>query len=231
MTTAALTDQRRAARIAGFTLVFGFVLVVFGQFVLLAPLIVPGDATQTAASILAHETRFRTYTVCNLLYVMDLLVLCSALYVALKPVNAGLALAATFIRFMFAILWILTVLHMFGALALLGPAPYLKVLASDALATLARMQIRVSFDAYYIGLPFFALASTLCAWLWWKSGYVPKALAGFGLVASAWGVACGLIYLIFPHFNEAVNEWLFDTPLGLFELALGFWLMFRGIRS
>lgn len=231
MVTGPLTDRRLAARIAGFTLVFGFVLAVFGQFYLSAPLMVPGDAVKTAAAILAHETRFRGYAVCNLLYVMDLLVLCSALYVVLKPVNQGLALAATFIRFMYAILWILVVLSLFGALALLGPAPYLKVLAPDALATLARMQIRVGFDAYYVGLPFFALASTLCAWLWWKSGYIPKALAGFGLVASAWGVFCGLTYLIFPHFNEAVNDWLFDTPLGLFELALGFWLMFRGIRS
>lgn len=231
MVTASPADQRLAARIAGFTLVFGFVLAVFGQFYLSTPLIMPGDAIETAANILAHETRFRTYAVCNLLYVMDLVVLCAALYVVLKPVNTGLALAATFIRFTYAILWILVVLNLFGALALLGPSPYLKVLAPDQLATLARMDIRVGFDAYYVGLPFFAVASTLCAWLWWRSGYIPKVLAGFGLVASAWGVFCGLTYLIFPHFNAAVNDWLFDTPLGLFELVLGFWLMFKGIRS
>jgi hypothetical protein len=231
MTTGSIADPRRlAARIAGFTLVFGFALVIFGEFFLAASLIVPNDAAQTAANILAHETRFRTYAVCNLLYVMDLLVLCSALYVVLKPVNLGLALAATLIRFMYAILWILVVLNLFGALALLGPAPYLKVLTPDALATLARMQIRVGFDAYYVGLPFFALASTFCAWLWWKSGHVPKILAGFGFVASAWGVFCGLTYLVFPHFSEVVNAWLFDMPLELFELALGAWLLFRSIR-
>ncbi len=231
MTIGAIANQRLAARIVGFTLILGFALAVFGEFWLSSPLIVPSDATRTAANILEHETRFRLYAVCNLLYVMDLVVLCAALYGVLKPVNSGIALTATFIRFMYAILWILVVLNLFGALALLGPAPYLKVLAQDQLATLARMQIRVGFDAYYVGLPFFALASTLCAWLWWKSGQVPKVLAGFGILASAWGVFCGLTYLVFPHFNETVNDWLFDTPLGLFELALGFWLLFRGLRA
>ena len=33
-----------------------------------------------------------------------------------------------------------------------------------------------------------------------------------------------------PHFNETVNDWLFDTPLGLFEMALGFWLLFNGLK-
>lgn len=232
MNTSIVTaSQRSAARIAGFALLFGFFLVVSGEFFLAPPLIVPNDAAQTAANILAHATRFRLYAVDNLVYVADLLVLCSTLYVVLRPISQGLALAATFIRFMYAVLWILVVLNLFSALALLGNAPYLKAMPAGQLEALARMHIRVGFDAYYVGLPFFSLASTLCAWLWLKSRYVPKALAVFGILASAWGIACGLIYLVFPHFNEAVNDWWFDTPLGLFELALGFWLMVRGVKS
>lgn len=223
--------QRTAARIAGFTLLFGFAIVVFGQFWLSSGLFVPDDATQTAAAILAHETRFRLYAVCNLLYVMDLLVLLTALYVVLKPVGRGLALAAASLRFVYAMLWIATLLNMLGALRLLGDAPYLKVIEPDHLRALARLRLRDSYDDYYVGLPFFALASTLCAWLWLKSGYIPKALAGFGLAASAWGVFCALAFLVFPHFNESVNDWLFDTPLGLFEVVLGFWLLIRGIRT
>src|SRR5690349_21731542 len=87
-------SQRIAARIVGFTLVFGMLLVMFGQFYLSANIIVPRDATQTAMNMLAHESRFRFYAVCNLLYVMDLVVLTAALYVMLRPVGQGLALAA-----------------------------------------------------------------------------------------------------------------------------------------
>ena len=38
-------------------------------------------------------------------------------------------------------------------------------------------------------------------------------------------------FLVFPNFNEIVNDWLFDTPMGLFELTLGFWLLFKGLRQ
>lgn len=223
------TAQMTAARIAGFTLLFGFFLAVFGQFYLSSGLFFANDAVKTSAAILAHETRFRIYVVCNLLYVMDLLVLLTALYITLKPVNHGLAIAAAIMRFVYALLWISIVLNMFGALRLLGDAPYLKVIETDHLQALARVYLRNSYDDYYVGLPFFALASTFCAWLWLKSGYIPRALAIFGLAASAWGVFCGFVFLVFPHFNEIVNDWLFDTPLGLFEIALGLWLLIRGL--
>ena len=223
-------SQRTAARVAGLTLVLGMAIVVFGQFYLSAGLLVPDDATQTARNTLDHETRFRFYAVCNLLYVLNLVTLLSALYVVLKPVNQGLAMAAAFFRLIYALLWVAAVMNMFGALTLLGDAPYLQVVGSGTLQALARVRLRGNFDAYYVGLPFFALASTLSSWLWLKSGYIPKALAGFGVLGSAWGVICGFMFLVFPHFNETVNDWWFDTPLGLFEMALGFWLLFKGLR-
>jgi hypothetical protein len=223
-------SQRSAARIAGVTLIFGFVVVVFGQFYLGDGLLVPYDAVKTAGNILAHETRYRLWAAGNLLYVMDMLVLISALYVVLKPVGQGLALGAAFLRLVYAFTWVYAVLNMFGSLNLLADVPYLKVIDPGQLQALAKLHLRGNFDAYYVGLPFFALASTLCAWLWLKSGYIPKALAWFGILCSAWGVACGFIYLVFPHFNETVNDWLFDTPLGLFELALGSWLLIKGLK-
>jgi len=28
---------------------------------------------------------------------------------------------------------------------------------------------------------------------------------------------------------KAVNLWWFDTPMGIFEMALSFWLLFKGL--
>jgi hypothetical protein len=98
------------------------------------------------------------------------------------------------------------------------------------LQTLARLHIAANFDAYYVGLPFFALACTVCAWLWLKSNYIPKGLALFGVVSSAWCVICAFVFLIFPTFNKIVNDWLFDTPMALFEMIVSFWLLFKGLR-
>ena len=95
---------------------------------------------------------------------------------------------------------------------------------------LARAQIAASFDDYYVGLPFFGLAATVCAWLWLKSNYIPRGLSIFGVIASAWCVLCAVVYLIFPEFNKIVNDYIFDSPMALFELVVSFWLLFKGLK-
>lgn len=231
MTTSDITAaQQTAARVAGFTLVFGMLIVVFSNFYLSAGLIVHGDATETARNILAHTTRFRMEAVCDLIYVTNLLVLISALYVIFEPVNRGLALAAGIFRLAYAIGWLVLVLNLFSGLRMLGDASYLQAFEPAQLQTLARLHFADTFDNYYVGLPFFGLASTLCSYLWLKSGYIPRGLAVFGLLVSGWCVLCAFVYLVFPHFNDTVNDWLFDTPLGIFELVTGLWLLFKGLR-
>ena len=50
------------------------------------------------------------------------------------------------------------------------------------------------------------------------------------MIVSAWAAACTLAFVISPDFAKHVNLWWFDTGLGLFELATGFWLVIKGLR-
>jgi len=222
-------SQRTAAKVASIAGLFTFAIVVFGNFVLLGPLIVPRNAADTARNILAHETQFRAALVCFITYGIGVIVLATALYVILAPVNRGLALAGALFRLVFAMLWLIAPLNSLAALRLLGDTPYLKIFDPDHLQALARVQIAGSFDDYYVGLPFFGLAATVCAWLWLKSNYIPKGLSIFGVIGSAWCVFCAIVYLIFPDFNKIVNDWWFDFPMAVFELVLSFWLLFKGL--
>src|SRR5207245_9430027 len=113
---------------------------------------------------------------------------------------------------------------------LLGRTRYLQLCETDRLPVLARLTIAATFDHYYVGLPFFGLAATVCAWLWLKSKYIPRGLSIFGVIGSAWCVFCAVVYLIFPDFNKIVNDYIFDSPMALFELALSFWLLFKGLN-
>jgi hypothetical protein len=185
---------------------------------------------ETARNIVAHETQFRITATCFLIYSAGVVVLLAALYVILKPINPGLALVGALFRLVFALLWLLTTLNMLGALRHLGSASYLQVFEADRLQTLARLHLAANFDDYYVGLPFFGLAATVCSYLWLKSGYVPKMLAAFGLISSAWCVICAFVFLIFPNFNKTVNDYWFDSPMAIFELVLSFWLLFKGLR-
>jgi len=223
-------SQRTAAKVAGVSGLLAVAIVVFANYVLLSPLIVPGNAAETGRNIVAHQLQFRVVVICFLTYSATVVVLLTALYVVLKPVNQGLALVGALFRLVFALLWLLSTLNMLGALRLLGSAPYLQVFEADRLQALARLNVAANFDDYYLGLPFFGLAATICAYLWLKSNYIPKALAAFGVIASAWCVICAFVFLVFPSFNKVVNDYWFDSPMALFEIAVSFWLLFRGLR-
>jgi hypothetical protein len=231
MTTGAIDNsQRTAAKVAGLSLLFSMAIVVFANYALLNPLIVPGNAAETARNIATHETQVRVIATCFLTYSASVVVLLAALYVILKPVNQGLALVGALFRFVFASLWLLTTLNLLGALRLLGSASYLQVFEANRLQALARLHLAANFDDYYVGLPFFGLAATICAYLWLKSNYIPKGLAVFGIISSAWCVICAFVFLIFPNFNKTVNDYWFDSPMAIFELVLSFWLLFKGLR-
>jgi hypothetical protein len=223
-------SQRKAARLAGFTFLFAMAIVVLANYGINFRLIVPGNAAETARNILAHETLFRINIACNLIYVVSLVVLLAALYMILKSVNRNLALVAALCRLLLALMWCVTALNTLRALRLLGDAAYLPVFKLDQLQTLARLHIATSYDAYYVGLPFWGLASTVCSYLWYKSGYIPRALAAFGVISSAWCVTCAFAFIVFPHFDTTVNASWFDLPVVIFEMALGFCLLLKGLR-
>src|SRR6266849_8440993 len=100
-------SQRTAAKVAGIAGILAFVLVVFGNYVLLEPLVVPRNAVDTARNILAHQTQFRLALICFIAYGIGAIVLLTALYVIFAPVNRGLALAGALFRLVFAILWLI----------------------------------------------------------------------------------------------------------------------------
>jgi hypothetical protein len=222
--------QRKAARVAGFAFLFAIVIVVLANYGINFRLIVPGNAAETARNIVAHETLFRTNIACNLIYAATNLALLTALYMIFRPVDQNLALVAALCRLVFALMWCVSALNTLGALRLLGDAAYLPVFQTDQLQALARLHIATSYDAYYVGLPFWGLASTVCSYLWFKSRYIPRAMAVFGLIASGWCVFCAFAFLVSPRFNAMVNASWFDLPVVIFEMTLAFWLLAKGLR-
>lgn len=222
-------SQRNAARVAGFTFLSTIAIIVLANYGISFRLSVPGSAVDTARNIMANATLFRLNIACNLIYLVNVVVLLTALYIILKPVNQTLALVATFCKLVVAMMWGITALNMLGAMRLLGDASYLPVFKADQLQTLARLQLSSSYDAYYVGLPFWGLASTIYSYLWFKSRFIPRGLAAFGVISSAWCVFCAFAFIVFPHFSATVNASWFDMPLVLFEMALGLWLLVKGL--
>jgi hypothetical protein len=221
-------SRRTAARIAGLACPISFATVVAVNFGIFARLIVRGNPAETARNILAHETLFRIGIAGDMVYCVGVVVLLTALYVILKPVSQNLALLAAFGRLVHGLTWLLATLNLFTALRLLSGADYSRAFGPDQLPVLVRLYLS-GFDQYYVGLLFWALGATVGSYLWFKSNYIPKAMAAVGVISSAWCAACTFVLLIFPGFRSVVNWWWYDSPMGIFELALSFWLLFKGL--
>jgi|SRR5215471_5187418 len=231
MTSGPIQDaQRKGAKVAAIAYLITFVIVVCVNFGIHDRLIVEHDATQTARNILTHERLFRIGIAGDLIYCAGVIVLITALYVILKPVSHGLALLAAFWRLVWVLMWLVMTLNLFDALRFVGGSDYLRRFETEQLQALARFFLGTSFDYYYVGLLFGALASTVCGFLWLKSRYIPRSLAAFGMISSAFCVGCTVVLYIFPTFDKIVNLWWFDTPMALFDIILSFWLLLKGLR-
>jgi hypothetical protein len=202
---------------------------VFAEFGIRSRLYGSGDPALTIRNIAAAERLFRFSITLNLAYCVGIVVLVAALYVILKPASRQLALLAAFLRLVFVVTSVLMVLSLLETARHAGNPDYLRLLQADPQRGLLLTDSAVG-DEYYVGLVFNALASTVVSYLFLISRYVPRTLAAFGVVASAWCVACTLAYLVDPGFAALVNLWWFDVPMALFDITLSFWLLFKGLR-
>src|SRR5262245_31506520 len=152
------------------------VIVVFATYVLLGPLVVPRDAVETARNIVAHPTQFRIAMTGFLFYSLNSIVLLAALYIVFRPINQGLALLWSLFRLVFANASPFSCFNLLSGLRRAHGGGYLHALEHARLQFWARASSAGTFDDYYVGLPFFGLAATVWAWLWLKSGYLPRTL-------------------------------------------------------
>jgi len=222
-------SQRRAAKVAALSHVVAIVALVLATFGFQNGLVLEGNAAQTAINITTHEVLFRFGIAFDAIHFTSVLVLLTALYVILKRVSPGVALLAMIFRLVYALTWVPLILNKFDALRLLKGPDY-PGFETGRLQILASFSLAKNLDTFYLGFLFFALASTLCSYLWLQSKYIPKALAGFGFISSIWCVISTFAFVIFPNFANVVNPWLFDPPMDLFELVLSIWLLVKGLR-
>jgi hypothetical protein len=223
-------SQRKAARVVGLAYLLALVPAIFAEFYVLGRLVDYNDAAGTARNIMAHERLFRLGTASNLsVFALDV-VLITALYVVLSPVNRGLALLAAFWRLIETTILVVAALNDFDVLRILSGADYLRPFEADRLQALARLAIGEHGAGYGVGLVFAGLGSTVFCYLWLKSSFIPKALAAWGVFSSLLLAACAFAFIIFPDLRNIVTIAYYGGPIFIFELTMGFWLLLKGIR-
>jgi hypothetical protein len=230
MTSSTIDEpDREAARVVGFAYLFALPPAIFAEFYVRGQLIVFDNVAQTARNIMAHERLFRLGIASNLAVFAVDVVLIVALYVVLKPSNRNLALLAAGWGLVETTILVVATLSDFDVLRILSGAGYLRAFEASQLQALARLSVSTHDATYRVGLVFAGLRSTAFCFLWFKSRLIPRALAGWGMLASLLMGASALLLIIFPELAMVVSIVIYGAPIFFFELTMGFWLLLRGL--
>lgn len=222
-------SQRTAAKVVGFLYLFQMATAIFGQSLVRDQLIVDGDATKTAANIIGAERLFRLSIAGDLVTYTGVIVLIWAFYVLVRPVNKNLALLAVLFRVAETAVLCVATVNSLVVLRLVSGAGDLKTFEASQLNSLATLALSVQGSGMSVGFVLLGLGSTVFAYLLWKSRYVPKALAAWGIVSSLLLAIVTLAIMVFP--GLAALGLTYMMPMGIYEVGLGLWLLIKGIRD
>jgi hypothetical protein len=215
------------ARVAGLAYIVVIMLGIFSVSFIESNLVVPGNDAATVNNILANELRFRISVASEIMMFVLVVLLSLSLYVILKTVNKNLALLA--------LLWRLGEAIIGGGVTVLSGLMPLLLLHREAafeteqLHALVGLFLNVRNAGLDVVLIFIGMGGTLFCYLFFKSKYVPRILAAWGVLTYLSMLLLAFASILLPNLSETIKM-AFYAPGGLFEIIFGLWLLIKGIN-
>lgn len=220
-------EQRNYARLAGIMFLANYVLQGLGDF----PTILA-----RRGETFAQTARWAAES--QLLYGVSLLevaaawivigILAFALYVVLEPVNKRLAQLALVLRLGASFVGASSVMLRMMQARLYKASATEGLFTTEQLRTLVTVSVRSFSAGVEVAWMFMGAGSLLFFLLFWRSHYLPRALAGLGVFGSGMVVVMAATMFVFP---ERTNELkLVGVPMFLVEVATALWLLIKGLQ-
>ncbi|MGA8574077.1 MAG: DUF4386 domain-containing protein [Candidatus Cybelea sp.] len=216
------------ARTGGVLYLAIFVLSALSMW-LQSALVVSNDPAATAHNILASQTQWRISSVAELIMFGCDVPLAAILFVLLRPVSEGLALASALFRFAEAVIGSAAVLLHVAPLALLSGAAYLGALDPRQLQASALFSIHLYNYAFGIALIPFGVHCAILGYLIFRSTYLPKTLGVLLALAGVCYVANSFALIAAPSVANVTFLAMLVTGLPA-ELGLCIWLLAVGLN-
>jgi hypothetical protein len=187
-------------------------------------LIVGGNATGTAANILAHQSMYVLAFAGDALVVASYLVVTALFYRMLKPVSRTISLTAACFSLTGCIIMGFALTFQLAPLTLLGGARYLGVFTVPQLQALAYVFLKLYSQAYGVALIFFAFYGLLTGYLAFESTFLPRIVGGLMMFS-------GLVWLSFlsPPFATKYFSYILVCAAG--EASFALWLLVKGVDA
>jgi hypothetical protein len=217
------SSQRAYARLAG--LMYLVVLVFdIGGIAIVSAIQGGGNFLDASHRIAGWEPLYRIGLLLGLVGSLATILLAVGLYVTLKRVDGNLALIALLFRLV-EVAGIGTA--GFGTLRIYLAANHAGAFDANQLDALANMSS--GGEGTYISAIFFSAGSTIFFYLFLKSAYIPRIIAGWGLFASPVYMLAFVGSLIAPRYS-GIFLGVGSIPILVAEVSTGLWLLIKGIR-
>ena len=215
------------AGLAGIAYIAVILLGVFSVSYIDTSIVVPENDATTVNKIIENEFRFRISILIEILMYVLVVLLSLSLYVILKSVNKNLALLALLWRLGEAIIGVsVTVVSGFIPLLLLK---HQVAFETEQLQLLVGLFLGVRDAGLDVVLIFIGFGGTLYCYLFFMSKYIPRILSIWGMLTYLSMLILAMTSILVPNLSETIKM-AFYAPGGLFEIIIGFWLLFKGIN-
>jgi hypothetical protein len=210
MSTAVMMERiaeaspRLKARMAGVFELLEALTSGFGQVIVPGMLVVAGNATATAANILAHGSLFRLSILAALIGVACHIAWIFLFYELFKPVNRSLSLLAAFVGLVAIAIQACSSLFQVAPLIVMEAGQSFSAFNVDQLQALTLMFLRFSARAFNTYLAFFGIWCVLIGCLIFRSTFMPRIIG----VLEAFAGLCWLTFLWPPlgHYLSPYNQ-------------------------
>jgi hypothetical protein len=216
---------RKAALIAGLSLLVSVATAPFAELYALPKLIIQDKAAETVQNIIANQSLFIAAIFSYLLAFICDLTLAWSLYILLRPVNADLSLLTAWLRLTYTIIALVALNNLITVFRLLTTSDYLILLGKDQLYAQAMIYLRAFRNHWYFGIIFFGIHLLFLGFLIIRSNYIPKLLGIILLVTGMGYLLTTLQPYLFPNLNVDFAQYTFYG-----ELIFMLWLLLKGSR-
>jgi hypothetical protein len=216
----------KAARIAGAIYLSLVLTAPFAMLYVPGKLIVRGNAAATADNILAHETMFRLSIFGDLIGHVIFICLAVALYRLLSNVSKIWALLMVSFVLVSSAVGFLNALNNIAAVILFRGGEFLTVFDKPQRDALAMLFLRLHSQGEFISEIFWGVWLFPFGLLVYRSGFLPRILGIWLMIACFAWVALSITAQFFPTRYGAAFGWL--QPVFFAEMAIMLWLLLRG---
>ena len=220
-------EQRTYARLAGILILVHVVLELSGDSVTIIAR--TGESfAETARFAAEHAVLWRIALLSVGLSWIVIGIMAFALYVVLEPVNKRLAQLALVLRLGASFVGAASLMFRVAQARLYVASQTEGLFTAEQLRTLVSVSQRAAGAGITTAWIFLGAGWVLFYLLFLRSRYLPRALAGSGIVTTALLAALAAVMLVFP---ERTNELkLFLVPALLTEIATALWLLVKGLH-